>query len=100
MDKRIKKSKRANRRLTCGKGGHSHLIMLEQTGGEEEKEKKKVEREAPPLSSFSGDRTIGSHQSKKESSSSRQELQVETGIEEFQQTPRGRVFLLLGLILF
>ena len=51
MDKRIRKSKEANKRLTCGKGGHSHLIMLDQTGGEEEREKKekeKVEREAPP----------------------------------------------------
>ena len=51
MDKRIRKSKGANRRLTCGKEGHSHLIMLDQTGGEEEREtkkKKKVEREAPP----------------------------------------------------
>ena len=51
MDKKIRKSKGANGRLTCGKGGHSHLIMLDQTGGEEEgekKEKNKVEREAPP----------------------------------------------------
>ena len=46
-----RKSKGANRRLTCGKGGHSNLIMLDQTGGEEEREtkkKKKVVREAPP----------------------------------------------------
>ena len=49
MDKRIRKSKGANGRLTCGKGGHSHLIMLDKTGGEEEgekKENKKVERKA------------------------------------------------------
>ena len=58
MDKRIRKSKGTNRRLTCGKGGHSHLIMLEQTGGRrrrerekkerEKQEKKKVKREASP----------------------------------------------------
>ena len=41
MDKRIRKSKGANRRLTCGKGGHSHFIMLDQTGGEEEKRKER-----------------------------------------------------------
>ena len=49
-------------------------------------------REAPPFLSFSGNRTIGFRRSKRESSSSRQELQVETKIGEFQQTPRGRVF--------
>ena len=49
MDKMIRKSKGANRMLTCGKGGHSHLIMLDETGGEEgekRKRRKKEEREA------------------------------------------------------
>ena len=32
-------------------------------------------------------------------SSSRQGLRIETGVGEFRQTPRGRGFLLLGLIL-
>ena len=44
MDKRIRKSKGANRRLTCGKGGHPYLIMLDQTGGEEKGKKKRGER--------------------------------------------------------
>ena len=58
MDKRIRKSKGANRRLTCGKGGHSHLT-LDQTnsverrkeggggGGERRERREKYEREAP-----------------------------------------------------
>ena len=45
MDKRIRKSKGTKRRLTCGKGGHSYLIMLDQTGGEEKgKRKEKKEK--------------------------------------------------------
>ena len=50
MDKWIKKSKGGNKRLTCGKGGHSHLIMLDQTDekeGEKRKSREKEEREAP-----------------------------------------------------
>ena len=70
------------------------LPILDQTGGmgEEERGREKKEeggrrrREREKLhilSSFSGDRTVDSHRSKKESSSSRQELRVETGIMEF-----------------
>ena len=45
MNKRIRKSKGTNRRLTCGKGGHSHLIMLDQTGGRRRrKEREKKEK--------------------------------------------------------
>ena len=54
MDKR--KSKGANRRVTCGKGRQFHLDSLTKSGGKERKEKrvrermgkKKKEREAPP----------------------------------------------------
>ena len=45
MDKRIRKSKGTNRRLTCSKGGHSHLIMFNQTGWERKKKKREKERE-------------------------------------------------------
>ena len=57
MDKRIRKSKGTNRRLTCSKGGHSHLIMFNQTGWERKKKRgrkkgkereEEVEREALP----------------------------------------------------
>ena len=44
------------------------------------------------LSRFPGDRTVDSRRTKKESSSSRQELQVETGIEEFRKNLGGRGF--------
>ena len=53
MDKRIRKSKGANKRLTCGKGGHSHLIMLDQTNGEEEKRKERGEEGRERSSTFS-----------------------------------------------
>ena len=47
---------RANERVTLGKGGHSHLTMMDPTGRggkkrgkeRERREKKKEEREAPP----------------------------------------------------
>ena len=58
MDKRIRKSEGANRRLTCGKGGHSHLMMFDKIGGRRGTEREKrdgrnkreeeVEREALP----------------------------------------------------
>ena len=69
-------------------------MMGEEERGRRKKEKKEreeeVEREAYLLSKFFDDRTFGSRWSKKESSSSWQELQVETEIEEFRQTLRGR----------
>ena len=42
MEKMIRKSKGANRRLTCSKGGHSHLIIRPNRwgGGGEKKEKR------------------------------------------------------------
>ena len=68
----------------------------ENDGGEEKEKKEKRERRRRRreklhlLSSFSGDRTVGFYRSKMESSSLRKELQVETGIGEFRQTPRGK----------
>ena len=53
MDKRIRKSKGTNTRLTYGKGGHSYLTLDQiirwrrKWVGEKRREKKKVEREAP-----------------------------------------------------
>ena len=44
MDKRIRKSKGTNRRLTYGKGGHSYLIMLDRTGGRRRREREKRKR--------------------------------------------------------
>ena len=43
-----------------------------------------------------GDPTVGSRRSKKESCSTRRDLSVGTGFEEFRQTSRGRGFSLLG----
>ena len=65
---------------------------------EEEKERV-LERETHLLSKFPDGRTGVYRQSKRKSSSSRQGLRIETGVGEFRQTPRGRGFLLLGLIL-
>ena len=42
------------------------------------------------LSKFPGDWTGGFRRSKRKSSSSQQGLRIETGIEEFRQTSRGR----------
>ena len=81
-------------------------------GGGEEKRKKeqkiegeKIERERLYLlSRFLGDRIGGFKRSKKKSSSSRQGLRIETGVGEFQQTPRGRssptlvIFYLKGCV--
>ena len=44
------------------------------------------------LSSFPGDLAIGVHQSKRQSSTSQRDLQIETKIGEFWQTPRSRGF--------
>ena len=46
------------------------------------------------ISKFSSDRTSGFRWSKKKSASPQQELQEETGSEEFRQTPRGMGFYL------
>ena len=62
MDKRIRKSKGANRRWTCGKGGHTHLIMLDQTGGKEKRKKRegrKMREKLQLLSTIYGDRWVG-----------------------------------------
>ena len=48
------------------------------------------------LSSFPADPTVGSLRDKKESCSTRRGLRVDTGFEEFPQTPRGSGFSLLG----
>ena len=89
--------KRVNGVLTCGNedipldfGPNSSVEEKEE--GEEEGGKRRIRRREKLhlLSSFSDDRTVGFRRSKRESSSLRQELQVEIGIEEFQQTPRGR----------
>ena len=69
------------------------------------KERKEREEEGRERSStfslgfFFKDRTVGSCRSKKKSSFSRQDLQVETKIREFRQIPRGGGFLLLDLII-
>ena len=85
--------------LTCGNEdnpldfGPNNLVE-EKEEGEEEGRKRRIRRREKLhlLSSFSGNRTVGFRRSKRESSSSRQELQVETGIREFRQTPRGKSF--------
>ena len=51
------------------------------------------------LSKIPADRTVGFLRSKKESCSTRRGLRVGTGFEEFRQTPRGRGFILLVLLL-
>ena len=51
------------------------------------------------LSRFTGDPTVGIHQSKKESCSTRRGLRVGSDFEEFRQTPRGRGFILLEVTL-
>ena len=54
MDKRIRKSKGTNMRLTYGKRGHSYLTLdqtirwMRKWVGEKRRDKKKVEREALP----------------------------------------------------
>ena len=56
------------------------------------------ERDSTFSLDFSNNQTISFRRSKRKSSSSQQGLCIETGVGEFQQTPRGRGFLLLGLI--
>ena len=45
MNKRIRKSKGANKRLTCGNGGHSHLTLDQTNSVEMRKEGEKKGRE-------------------------------------------------------
>ena len=54
-----------------------------------------LERE-PLLSRNTGDPTVDSLRDKKESCSTRSGLRVGTRFMEFPQTPRGRIFSLLG----
>ena len=75
----------------------TRLISSPNRLGEREKKKGKpylkreFERERLHLlSKFPGNRTGDFKWSKGKSSSSRQGLRIETGIEEFRQTPRGR----------
>ena len=75
----------------------SHLIHL---GPNSVGVKRKRKREKLPLlSRFFGNPTVDVRRSKRQSRPPQRELQVETGNWEFRQTPRGRGFLLLGLIL-
>ena len=59
---------------------------------EEKREKRGeiLEYKLSLLSRFPGDRIGDFKRSKRKSSSSRQGLRIETGVEEFRQTPRGR----------
>ena len=57
---------------------------------EEEKERVLERERLHHLSKFPGDRAGDFKRSKGKSSSSRQGLRIETEIEEFRQTPRGR----------
>ena len=69
-------------------------------GKREERERGRRRREKLHLlSKFDGDRIIGFHRSKRQSSSTPRGFRIETKIGEFRQVPRGRGFLLLGLIL-
>ena len=72
----------------------------------DEKEKKKEKREEDKmreklllLFSFPEDPTVDVHRSKMQSSSSRRELRVEIGIEEFQQSPRRKRLFLHGFFI-
>ena len=51
------------------------------------------------LSKIPGDPTVEIRREKKQSCSTRRDLHMGTGFEEFQKTPRGRGFSLFGFIL-
>ena len=51
------------------------------------------------LSKIPGNRTVGFRRSKKGKCSTRSRLRVDPGFVEFPQTPRGRIFSLLGFLL-
>ena len=52
------------------------------------------------LSKIPGNRTVGFRRSKKGKRSTRSRLRVDPGFVEFPQTPRGRIFSLLGFYSF
>ena len=98
------REKRANEEETCGKEETSHLSKLEQFGGErknegkekerkEKREEKKRREKLHLLSRFYGDRTVGFHRSKRQSSSTQRELRVGTRIRGFCQNPCVLFFL-------
>ena len=86
----------------------SHLAQLGLNGGMERRGRKEHknkrnkkrefwrERHHLLLSRFPDDRTDGFRRSKRKSSSSLQGLHIKIGVVEFQQTLKGRGFLLLG----
>ena len=51
------------------------------------------------LSKIPRNRTVGFRRSKKGKRSTRSRLRVDPGFVEFPQTPRGRIFSLLGFLL-
>ena len=89
MDKRIRKSKGANRRLTSGKRGHSHLIMLDQTGEEEkerkEREERKMREKLQLLYTIFEDRWVDFHRANNKRSFARQRLRVGTKNTRFRR---------------
>ena len=99
MDKR--NLKRANGEVTHGKEGTSYSSGWAKPveRGKKWREKREEEKRRDKLiflSIFLGNSTLGVRLSKRQSLSSRRELQVETGIGEFRQTPRGGGFFLLS----
>ena len=72
----------------------NNLVGEKEKGGKE-KEKKEEEKRNEKLHLISriyGDRVVGFHRSKRQSSSTRRELRVGIRIGGFRQTPRGRGF--------
>ena len=86
--KKKKKRKEKKKEIRKVKLKEGKREFLGQTGSEGEKgrEKKGVERETYLLLKIYGDRVVDSIQSKKQSSSTRQELRVSTKIFELRQT--------------
>ena len=81
----------------------SHLTKLDQISVEERKLERKIKiwkrerrrrkrEKVHLLSRFDGDRTVSILQSKRQSSSTRRGLHIETKIWHFRQAPRGRIF--------
>ena len=100
------REKRANEEETCGKEETSHLSKLEQFGGERRKGGKEEKREEEErseklhlLSRIHGDRAVGFHRSKRQSSSTQQELLVGTRIRVFTKLREVGVSLLPWLLL-
>ena len=85
--------------MTCGKEKVGRNFPLESSGsfrwgeGKKEETKKKEEEKMSEklhlLSRIYRDQVVGFHRSKRQSSSTRQELRVGTRIESFRQTPKG-----------